>query len=195
MRAAANQSAFDSAAHVLSIVGSPPALALPIAGLLALRAAGKPTALPSIAELLLVACVLPTIFTFLLFRAGLTSSIDLRERRDRALPSGMTALSCVVGWMLLRLSAAPPEVSNLAIAVAAQMAALALLTTRWKVSYHAACAAALVAVSRPLDNTSLTLAFLLLAFCVGWARVYQGRHTVPQVIVGALTTLPIGMLG
>jgi membrane-associated phospholipid phosphatase len=63
------------------------------------------------------------------------------------------------------------------------------------VSYHSASAAALVLVSRPLENASLTLAFLLLACLVGWARVYQGRHTVSQVLVGALTTLPIGMLG
>ena len=195
MRAAVNPSAFNSAAHVLSIVGSPPALAFPIAALLALRTAGRPTVLPSIAELLLIACVVPATFTFILFRTGVTRTIDLRERTDRTLPSTITALCCLVGWILLRMSAAAPDISNLAIGVAAQMAALALLTTRWKVSYHTACAAALVMVSRPLDNTSLTTAFLLLACCVGWARVYQGRHTVPQVIAGALTTLPIGMLG
>jgi hypothetical protein len=84
----------------------------------------------SIAELLLTACVLPTIFTFALFRAGLTSSIDLRDRTDRTLPSAATAFCCLLGWVVLRVSAAPPDISNLAIAVAAQMAALALLTTR-----------------------------------------------------------------
>ena len=194
MRATVSPRTFDSAAHVLSFIGSPPVLALPIALLIGIRASGSPSALQSVAELLLAASVLPTVCTFALFRAGRTSTLDLREHSDRAVPSAITALSCVVGWAFLRFSAAPTDVTNLAIAVAAQMSLLALLTRRWKVSYHAASAAALVAVSRPLANPSLTLTLLLLACCVGWARVHQRRHTVNEVLVGALTTLPIGVL-
>lgn len=194
MRAAVNRNAFDSVATVLSIVGSPPVLAFAIALLVALRTAGRPTVLPSVAELLLAACVLPTVSTLALFRAGVTSTLDLRDRSERAIPSAITALCCSLGYVFMRLSGAAPDVANLAIALAAQMAALAILTTRWKVSYHAATAAALVAVSRPLDNGSLTLSLVVLACSIGWARVYLGRHTLNQVVIGALTTLPISVL-
>jgi len=91
-------------------------------------------------------------------------------------------------------SEAPISISNLAIGLSAQMALLALLTMRWKVSYHAAASIGLVLVSRSLGNSSLTLALLALAVSVGWARFYQGRHTLAQLAVGACTTAPILLL-
>jgi membrane-associated phospholipid phosphatase len=40
----------------------------------------------------------------------------------------------------------------------------------------------------------LTLALLLLAVSIAWARVYQRRHTLAQVAIGALTAMPIALL-
>lgn len=165
-----------------------------MAFLTGLRGGGYPTSTPSVAELFISACLLPTLFTFALLRSGRVSTLDLAERTDRILPSAFTAVCCLVGWAVLHVTAAPSSVSDLAIGVSSQMTLLAALTTRWKVSYHSASVTALLVVGRSLDNPVLTLALLAFAFCVGWARVYQRRHTLAQVAVGALTTVPLAFL-
>jgi membrane-associated phospholipid phosphatase len=94
----------------------------------------------------------------------------------------------------LRISDAPPPISALILGVAFQMVVLAVLTTRWKASYHAASACALAAVSWTHEPVVLTLALICLALCIGWARVHLGRHTLAQVAAGALTAAPIALL-
>jgi hypothetical protein len=185
---------FDAAARVLSIVGLPPVLAVPTALLAGLSAGGFPSTVPSLAELLLAACLVPTVFTIVLFRSGRTSSLDLRERAERLAPSVVTASCCCVAWLVMQLSGAPRSLTLLAIALCAQMVLLALLTMRWKVSYHAASAGALVVVSHALGNTGLTCALLAMALSIGWARVHQGRHTPAQVAIGALTCAPLALV-
>jgi putative transposase len=82
----------------------------------------------------------------------------------------------------------------LILGVACQMVLLAVLTTRWKVSYHAASACALAVVSRMHEPLGLTLALICLAVCISWARIHLGRHTLGQVAAGAMTAAPIALL-
>jgi hypothetical protein len=187
----ASSDRFDRAAHILSIFGSPPLLALPIAFLAGLRGGGYPSSTPSVIELLLSACAIPSLFALILFRTGATRTLDLAEREDRFLPSVVTAGSCAAAWVLLSTSGADASLSSLAIGISAQMALLAVLTTRWKVSYHSASAAALVVVSRTLGVHQLTLVCLLVAVSVGWARIHKRRHSLAEVTAGALTSIPI----
>lgn len=184
----------DFAARVLSLVGLPPVLALPTACLAGLRAGASPNVVLGIAGLLVSGCVLPTLLTVVLARNGQISAIDLRERTDRLIPSFATAIGCLIAWTVLPRFGAPPAITNLALGVALQMALLALLTTRWKVSYHAASAGVLVVVSSPLSSVALTCALSTLAVCIAWARIHRRRHTLAQVIVGALTALTVAVL-
>lgn len=170
-------------------------MALPTAFLAAVHAGGTVSTGLSVAAFLLTGCVIPTLLTIVLVRSGRASAFDLRERGDRLLPSGVTAACCAgTAWALSRLGA-PLSICNLTLAIAIQMALLACLTLRWKVSYHAAAASALVLVSYSASGTGvLTLALLVLAMSIAWARVYQRRHTLAQVAVGALTAMPIVLL-
>jgi membrane-associated phospholipid phosphatase len=194
MGSAARFCRFDVVAHLLSILGAPPVLALPIAFLAGLRAGGYPRMTTSVVELVVWVSVLPTLVTFALFRAGRTSTLELRDRGDRVVPCAVTAACCVAALVQLQLSDVPVIVSRLTIGVGVQMSLLLLLTLYWKVSYHAAVAASLVVVGRSFDNPSLTIGLLLLALCIGWARVYRRRHTVAQVAAGMLTMAPVALL-
>jgi membrane-associated phospholipid phosphatase len=148
----------------------------------------------SIGGFLLTGCVLPTLLIICLVRCGRVSALDLRERSERLLPSAVTALGCAAAAWVLARAGASRGIADLALAISIQMALLALLTTRWKVSYHTASASALVLVSRTATtNLVLSLLLLALAVSIGWARVYQRRHTPAQVAVGALTALPIAL--
>ena len=184
----------DVIAHVLSVLGSPPLLALPIAFLAGLRAGGYPGMTTSVVALVLWVSVVPTLVTVALFRAGRTSTLELRDRRDRLIPSAVTAGCCLAALVQLQLAGVPPAVSRLTIGVGVQMTLLLILTRYWKVSYHTAVAASLVVVSRSLDNPALTVGLLVLALSVAWARIYRRRHTVAQVAVGALTMAPVALL-
>jgi hypothetical protein len=170
-------------------------LALPTALLAAQHAGGSPATGLSVAAFLLTGCVIPTTLTLALVRVGRATAFDLRERSERLLPAAVTAGCCAsMAWLLARMGA-PQSICNLAVAVAIQMALLACLTLRWKVSYHAASASTLVLVSYSASGTGLlTLGFVALAMSIAWARVYQRRHTLAQVAVGALTAIPIAML-
>jgi hypothetical protein len=168
---------------------------LPTAFLAAVHAGGSLGTDLSVGAFLLTGCVVPTVLTLLLVRGGRATAIDLRERSERLLPASVTAGCCAgMAWVLSKVGA-PLSISNLALAIAIQMALLACLTLRWKVSYHAAAASALVLVSYSASGTGLlTLALLALAVSIAWARVYQRRHTLAQVAVGALTAMPIALL-
>jgi hypothetical protein len=156
---------------------------------------------PSLATLLgiggfmMVGCVVPSALILTLVRIGRASAVDLRERSERVLPSLVTAAGCATAAWLLNTLDAPPGLSNLALAIAIQMAVLALITTRWKVSYHTASASALMLVGRSATSSGiLTLLLFVLATGIAWARIYQRRHTIAQVAVGALTAAPIALL-
>ena len=194
MRAAVSARPSDSAARVLSFIGLPPVLALPTAVLAGVRSGPTLTTALSVGGFLLTGCLLPTLLIVWLMRTGRVSALDLRERSERLLPSAVTALGCACAAWVLARSGASRSVADLALAISIQMALLALLTTRWKVSYHTASASALVLVSRTATaNVVLSLVLLLLAISIGWARVYQRRHTPAQVAVGALTALPVAL--
>jgi len=170
-------------------------LALPTAFLAALHAGGSLGTGLSIAAFLLTGCIIPTTLTIVLVRSGRATTFDLRERSQRLLPSAVTAGCCAGTAFVLSKLGAPLSICNLALAIAIQMALLACLTLRWKVSYHAASASALVLVAySAIGNGVLTLALAVLAVSIAWARVYQRRHTLAQVAVGALTAMPIALL-
>lgn len=182
----------ETIARVLSLIGLPPVLALPTAMLAGMRAGATLGTALSVTGFLISGCVLPTVLTLYLIRCGRVSAFDLRDRAERILPSAVTAAGCISASLGLALAGAPRPISDLALAISIQMAILAALTLRWKVSYHMASAAALVVVGRAATpNVLITLALLLLAIGIGWARVHQRRHSIVQVLVGAATALPV----
>jgi hypothetical protein len=172
----------------------PPILAVPTAYLAGLHAGAADGTAVSVIGLLVLGCVFPTLLTVVLVRMGRLSALDLNERADRLVPSMATAFGCAFAWSGLTLSGAPHSISQLALGISIQMAVLALLTTRWKVSYHAASASGLVVVSHSLGNVGLTFGLLLLAVAIGWSRIHRRRHTLAQVAIGALTAAPIALL-
>ena len=80
------------------------------------------------------------------------------------------------------------------LAIALQLGALALVTTVWKVSYHAAAAGGLAALAYSLEGATVGLSLLSVAGLVAWARVRLRRHTRAQVAAGLLTSMPVLVL-
>lgn len=107
--------------------------------------------------------------------------IVLREQRSGPLLAALaaTALALALAWGF-----AAPRALQLALLTALVTgAALTVVTTVWKISFHAAIVSSgVVLLTWLMGPWALTLAPLVPA--VGWSRVALRRHTRSQVIAG-----------
>lgn len=181
----------DRLAHAISIVCAPPILALPLALLAGRRSPDDPSPWPAVALFTIATALLPSLLVYVAYRKGYVRSLDLTSRAERIVPSAFTALCAVAVYPLLRELDAPKVVLGVAAALAVQLTVLAVVTSWWKVSYHAATAAGLAAIASTWNSVSLGLMLVALAGLVGWARIRLGRHTRAQVAVGLVSAAPM----
>lgn len=180
----------DRLAQAVSIICSPPLLALPMT-LLAAAHATDGSAVGAAVTLLIATTLLPSLFVYTAYRAGYVRDFDLARRSERVIPSAFAALCSAGAYPILRQLEAPSVLLAIGAALTVQLVVLALVTTFWKVSYHAATAGGLVAIACTLEGASLGLPLAALAALISWARVRLGRHTPPQVVVGLLSAAPL----
>lgn len=171
-------------------IGSPPILGL-IAGLIVAASSGQPAGWWQMGLYTLLTLLLPLAYIFWLLRRGEISDFHMPLRQERLKPMGMSLATAVCGWLLLLRLAAPPLLLALATANLLQSFLYALITLRWKISIHAAVAAALATLSWHIWGSAV---FPLAAGVplVAWSRVYLRRHTVAQTVVG--TAVGAGIL-
>jgi membrane-associated phospholipid phosphatase len=186
----ATRSLADRLARAVSVACAPPVMVLPVAGLASWHVAAGEPVLASAITLVVTTALLPTLFVYAAYLAGLISSPDLPRRAERLQPALFTTVCAVGAYPLLRGVGAPPLFLTLDTALALQMALLAIVTIWWKISYHAAGAAGLAVVALALGDPSVALPLAALPVLVGWARVRLGRHTPYQVAAGWLSALP-----
>jgi len=184
----------DRLAHAVSVICAPPSLAVPLVALAAHQAAGQPGALLGAVILFVTTALLPSLFILTAHHAGYVGSLDLTCRSERVIPSMFAATCAAAAYPLLVRWEAPAVLVAVGLAIAVQLGALALVTTVWKVSYHAAAAGGLAALAFSLEGATLGLLLVSVAALVAWARVWLRRHTRAQVAVGLLTSAPVLLL-
>lgn len=118
-------------------------------------------------------------------RRGKWKHVDATERRERPLlyAAGIGASLVMVGYLAVVHPGSPMIRSTLIVLAVLFLCALAL---RWvKISLHllfvAIAATALVMMRSPLAWVYVPLVPL-----VAWSRLVLARHTVPEVILGAI---------
>jgi membrane-associated phospholipid phosphatase len=181
----------DRLARGVSVVGAPPVMMLPVAGLASWHVADGEGVAASAVTLVVTTALLPTLFVYAAYLGGLISSPDLPRRSERLQPALFTTLCAVAAYPLLRSVGAPPLFLQLDVALALQMALLGLVTIWWKISYHAAGAAGLALVALSIGDPAVAIPLLAVPAVVGWARIRLGRHTPGQVAAGWLSALPV----
>lgn len=143
----ATRSFADHLARAVSIVCAPPVMMLPVAGLASWHDANGTATLTSVVTLVVTTAVLPTVFVYAAYLAGLISSPDMPRRAERLQPALFATLCAVAAYPLLQRIEAPTLFLSLDAALAVQMALLGIVTIWWKISYHAAGAAGLAMVA------------------------------------------------
>lgn len=131
-----------------------------------------------------VVAVVPGLLLVLhLVRRGRVVDHHLSDRADRPRVLGAVLLGVVASALLVDALGAPPALRVLFWAMAVLLAVVVVVSTRWKVSLHAAAGSAslgaLVAALGPWALAGVPLVALLAA-----SRVRLGAHTPAQVVVG-----------
>jgi membrane-associated phospholipid phosphatase len=131
-----------------------------------------------------IAVLLPVVYVVWAIRTGRIADFHMSNRRERVAPFMVSLLCGLAAWILLIELGAPRDFVAPVLALLVQTLLLFLITLVWQVSVHTAVTASLVTFTCLVVGPS---AVLLIGFVplVAWARLYLGRHTVAQTVVGA----------
>ncbi|NJK80595.1 MAG: PAP2 family protein [Chloroflexaceae bacterium] len=126
----------------------------------------------------------PTFFFIWRLRQGAYTDEDVSNRRQRHELYAFSALTLVVGLLVLSLLKAPIIFIELLICAMAMTIAAALINLFWKISVHALSISSFATLA-----TILWLPLGLLSWigvmAVAWARIRTRNHTPLQVLAGA----------
>lgn len=138
----------------------------------------------------------PLFLSIWLHRTGRVTDRFMRVRQQRTPFYLATLVSFVVGAVALNVidtSREVPLAINLSVAM---LLVVTLVNLKFKVSMHA-LVAALFAVVFPLYFLSLSLGYVLgvgVWASTVWSRVVLKRHSVPEVMVGTLFGVALGVV-
>lgn len=131
-----------------------------------------------------VAIPLPVLYVLWLVKSGRVTDFHLPNRRDRTAPFLVT-IACGLGAVLLLFYFQAPTTFLAPVLTAlAQTILLFAITVFWQISIHAATTSGLVTFAILAMGPGASVLALLVPL-VMWARVYLGRHTLTQTVVGA----------
>ncbi|WNM39716.1 phosphatase PAP2 family protein [Micromonospora halotolerans] len=123
-------------------------------------------------------------------RRGRLTDRHVGDRTQRARPLLTGLASVALGMALLAALRAPAELFAVIVVIFVVGVACTLVNRWWKLSIHAAVAAATTTVLVLLLGPALHAGWVLVA-AVGWSRVELRDHTWPQVVAGAVTGAPL----
>ncbi len=175
-------------ARAVSNLLSPPvvwaALAFPIAYHHAESGGGR--ALLSALVYGALVCWLPLIYIAWNVRRGNISDLHMRVRRERIRPLIVTIICTSVALFTLILTGAPPLMPLFALFTLLQIAILTLITVVWQISFHTMSISGAVVAAGVMYGAAPAVALAPLVLLVGGARLKLRRHTMAQLIAGAL---------
>ena len=146
--------------------------------------AASTQALPWALVQLSLGVLAPFLHVVQLVRRGDVTDVDVRLRKQRIGPLFVTVACTGLAWMALWIGGAPAAMAWVAGGMWVQGLLILGITSRWKISVHAATAAAATTWSSLLLETPLPA--LLIVPLVAWSRVRLRRHTVLQTVAGGV---------
>lgn len=136
--------------------------------------------------------LLPALSVFLLYRAGLVNSLELKERKERLLPLTMTLFYFIATYFLLMKAMLPGIIYSAILAATVAIAGLILISLFQKVSVHLCGFGSLIGsllglYSRsPFPFVDLLILFVLLGGILAASRAYLEAHKLHELLVGLL---------
>jgi membrane-associated phospholipid phosphatase len=181
-------------ARLVSNTLAPPSISLPFILLVALyHAPDTRAALFYGFVTLLFLCIGPLLYVLIGVRLGKLSDIEISLRTERAKPFLFSISSVLAGWLVLLLLHGPRNLQTVMMITAVSGVVMMVITLWWKISIHASSMAGAATMLTTLYGGILLPTFALVVL-VCWSRVALGRHTVSQVVAGALMSISLTLL-
>lgn len=126
----------------------------------------------------------PSVVIWYLVHTGRVTDHRLVVRSHRTLPTAVALVCAAVCLGLLRHFHAPVALSAAVMCLLVGTLVAGLVTLRWKISAHSACAASAATICFFRFGLRSGLLLGLVALAAAWSRVRLGRHSVAQVVGG-----------
>ena len=128
--------------------------------------------------------LMPILFVLYMLNTGRVKELHMSDTGERHLPY-IVAVACAIAFLVVvRLAAGPELLRCLAIFNVVALTSLALINTRWLISFHATAVSAAWAITGLVFGWQASLLVLPLVALVIVVRLFLKRHTVTQVIAG-----------
>ena len=173
------------ARHVSNVL-SPFVISLPLVFLIALyHAPVRGQALFYAFVTLFFLSVGPLFYIIVGVRLGKFTDIDVSVRSQRTWPFVFGLASALVGLLILILTRGSQNLETLLLITILSGIIMMIITLWWKISLHASSIASAATLLTAFYGAMMLPAFLLVV-AVSWSRVVLRRHTVAQVVAGAI---------
>ena len=169
-------------AFVISLLGSPPMMALYAMVAVALMLGTRGTWL-WVGLYLLLAVLIPLVFLIVQVRLGNVTDMDIHLREQRQGSLLATTFGSAVAWTWMTVGDAHETVRFMVGLAVAQWLAIYLITLRWKISVHSTSATG-VALFIVRTFGAGVIPVLLTVPIIAWSRVKLRRHTLLQTLGG-----------
>jgi membrane-associated phospholipid phosphatase len=133
----------------------------------------------------LFAAVFPVLFIKYGMRRGRWADRHVGVKQHRLIVMTFIIASVATGIALLATLGAPREVTAMIVAMLITLVALMAITTKWKISVHAAVSSGATAMLAMAYGPWMLAAYALVAI-VGWSRTALKDHTPAQVLAGTI---------
>lgn len=183
-------------ANIVSNLLSPPAVFGAMGLLLAISPATAAPLWPALGWGVLygiLASLIPVAYIVYLLKTGAIGDLHMRRRRERNRPLVLGVTTALVAWALLSVFNAEPQFRRLALFNVLLLSTLAIINVWWQISTHGAAIVGAVTISGLFFGLPVALWVSPLVLLVGWARVYLGRHSVYQIIAGAMVGVLVAL--
>lgn len=172
------------AARLFSNIVSPPVIFAVMGLVLSLYSLPLAQALAWAAIYGLFVSLMPILFVLWMLSSGRVAELHMSDTGERHLPY-IVAVVCAIAFLAIVNIADGPELLRcLGIFNVIALSALALINTRWLISFHATAVAAAWTIVGLVFGWQASLLVLPLVVVVVVVRLYLKRHSVAQVIAG-----------
>ncbi len=132
--------------------------------------------------------VIPVGYIFWLLENKKVSDIHLSNHSDRKIPFLISAVSALIGVIILYFFGAATPILAVTLAYALNATILFVITLYWKISIHSALFANFIFICVALFGAKYWPLFFLWV-PLAWARVHRKKHTPEQVLFGAVIAI------
>lgn len=134
----------------------------------------------------ILVCLMPILYIAWRVRSGKISDLHMKERQERIIPFAVSIGCAILAWIVLRMMNAPSILPLIAAITLVELAVMLLITFAWQISMHAMSISVAVVATGIVFGAAPALAVSPLLPIVGAARLRLHRHTLAQVIAGAI---------